>query len=162
MELMAKNNIETFLHLQKTTKEIERTVISQVKLRNEFELLQTITGIGNILGLTIMLEVGDIGRFAKVGNYSSYCRCVSSTRISNGKKKGENNRKNGNKYLAWAYVEAANFAKRYSKKAQRFYQRKMAQTNKIVATKALSNKMCRASYFVMRDQIPYDEERVFK
>lgn len=162
LALMAKNNIETFLHLQKTTKEIERTVISQVKLRNEFELLQTITGIGNILGLTIMLEVGDIGRFAKVGNYSSYCRCVSSARISNGKKKGENNRKNGNKYLSWAYVEAANFAKRYSKKAQRFYQRKMAKTNKIVATKALGNKMCRASYFVMRDQIPYDEERVFK
>jgi len=162
LALMAKNNIEAFLHLQKTTREIERAVISQVKIREEFELLQTITGIGNILSLTIMLEVGDIGRFAKVGNYSSYCRCVSSARISNGKKKGENNRKNGNKYLSWAYVEAANFAKRYSKRAQQYYQRKMAKTNKIVATKALSNKMCRASYFVMRDQIPYDEERVFK
>ena len=61
-------------------------------------------GIGNIPGLTIMLEVGDIKRFPKVGNYSSYCRCVKSDRLSNKKKKGEGNRKNGNKYLAWAYV----------------------------------------------------------
>lgn len=65
-----------------------------------------------------MLEVGGINRFAKVGNYCSYCRCVESKRLSNGKKKGENNKKNGNKYLAWAYVEAANFAARYCPKAQ--------------------------------------------
>jgi hypothetical protein len=47
-----------------------------------------------------MLEVGDINRFPKVGNYSSYCRAVKSTRLSDNKKKGEGNRKNGNKYLA--------------------------------------------------------------
>ena len=60
-----------------------------------------------------MLEVGDIDRFPTVGDYSSYCRCVKSERFSNGKKKGNGNRKNGNKYLAWAYIEAANFAIRY-------------------------------------------------
>jgi len=89
-----------------------------------------------------MLETGDISirRFPKVGNYASYCRCVPSERSSNKKKKGENNRKNGNKYLAWAYVEAANFATRYCSKAKRFYQRKSAKTNNIVATKALAHR----------------------
>ena len=72
-------------------------------------MLLTIPGIGKILGITIMLEGGDIGRFDKVGNYSSYCRCVKSEKLSNKKKKGEGNRKNGNRYLAWAYVEAAHF-----------------------------------------------------
>ncbi|MCP4553037.1 MAG: IS110 family transposase, partial [Bacteroidetes bacterium] len=100
-------------------------------------------------------------RFPKVGNYSSYCRCVKSIKLSNGKKKGENNRKNGNKYLSWAYVEAANFMKRHCKSAQRFYQRKESKTNKIVATKALSNKIARASYFIMRDQVPFDESKLF-
>ena len=38
--------------------------------------LLTVPGIGDILTLTIMLEVGDINRFAKVRDYSSYCRCV--------------------------------------------------------------------------------------
>lgn len=159
---MAALQIQTIGDLSSTIKEIERKVLSQVKMRKSFELLQTIPGIGNILGLTIMLEVGDITRFAKVGCYSSYCRCVKSEKISNGKKKGKNNTKNGNKYLAWAYVEAANFAKRYSPEARKFFQRKNAQRNGIVATKALSNKICRASYYIMRDQIPFDEVGLFR
>ena len=81
--------------------------------------------------------------------------------ISNKKKKGENNRKNGNKYLSWAYVEAANFAIRFSPEAQKFYQRKMAKTDKIVAIKALGNKLARASYYIMRDRVPYDSSKLF-
>ena len=109
-----------------------------------------------------MLEVGDITRFPKVGNYSSYCRCVRAERLSNGKKKDTNNRKNGNKYLSWAYVEAANFAIRFSPQAQRFYQKKMAQANRVVAIKALSNKLARASYHIMRDRVPYDADKLFR
>jgi transposase len=159
---MAQNNISTIKHLAKIIKGIEKQVKPQVELRKEFEMLTTIPGIGLILGLTIMLEVGDIGRFLKVGNYSSYCRCVDSKRLSNGKKKGENNKKNGNKYLAWAYVEAAHFAKRYIPKAQRFYQQKMAKSNGAVATKALANKLARASYFIMRDRVAFDEDMLFR
>jgi len=159
---MAQNNISTIKHLAKIIKGIEKQVKPQVELRKEFEMLTTTPGIGLILGLTIMLEVGDIGRFDKVGNYASYCRCVDSKRVSNGKKKGENNKKNGNKYLAWAYVEAAHFAKRYIPKAQRFYQQKMAKSNGAVATKALANKLARASYFIMRDQVPFDEDMLFR
>ncbi len=119
-------------------------------------------GIGDILGLTIMLEVDDINRFAKVSNYSSYSRCVKSERFSNKKKKGEGNRKNGNKYLAWAYVEAAHFAIMHYPVIKSFYQRKKAKTNGIVAIKALSNKLARASYYVMRDQVPYDMNQLFR
>lgn len=160
--LMAQNSISAIKHLGKIIKGIEKEVKSHVQLRKEFVMLLTIPGIGTILGLTIMLEVGDINRFSKVGNYSSYCRCVSSKRLSNGKKKGENNKKNGNKYLAWAYVEAAHFATRYIPAAQKFYQQKMAKANGAVATKALANKLARASYFIMRDRVPFDEDMLFK
>ncbi|HDH98961.1 MAG TPA: IS110 family transposase [Deltaproteobacteria bacterium] len=159
--LTAKSHIGVIQFLTKTIKAIEDAVKSQAKLRKEFQLLKTISGIGDILSLTIMLEVGDINRFPKVGNYSSYCRCVKSEKLSNGKKKGENNRKNGNRYLSWAHVEAANFAIRFSPEAQKFYQRKMAKRNKIVAIKALSNKLARASYYVMRDQVAYDAGKLF-
>ena len=159
--LTAKSNISVIQFLTKPIKAIENAVKSQAKLRKEFQLLKTIPGIGDILALTIMLEVGDISRFPHVGNYSSYCRCVKSEKISNKKKKGENNRKNGNKYLSWAYVEAANFAIRFSPKAQKFYQRKMAKTKGIVAIKALSNKLARASFYIMRDQVAYDPSKLF-
>lgn len=159
--LAAQGSIAAIRFLKKKIKIIEKEVKSQIRLREEFKYLQTIPGIGDILGLTIMLEVGDIARFNKVGNYSSYCRCVKSERRSNEKKKGEGNRKNGNKYLAWAYVEAANFARRFCPNAKRFYQRKMAKTDTIVATKALSNKLARASYYIMRDQVPYEPRKLF-
>jgi transposase len=160
--LAAKNNISTIGFLTEKIKRIEKEVKSVVKLREEFKWLLTLPGIGDILALTIMLEVGDIQRFARVGDYSSYCRCVKSERLSDGKKKDENNKRNGNRYLAWAYVEAANFAIRYCPDAQRFYQHKMRKTNRIVAIKALSNKLARASYYIMRDQVPYDGNKLFR
>ncbi len=89
---------------------IERSLKQQLKLKDEFINLTSIDGIGLILALTIMLETGDIARFNKVGHYASYCRCVNGARYSNGKKKSNTNTKNGNKYLAWAFIEAANFA----------------------------------------------------
>jgi len=162
LTLAAGNTISTIRFLKTRIAEIEKAVKAHIKLTPEFRYLLTTPGIGEILGLTIMLEVGDIRRFPKVGNYSSYCRCVKSERFSNSKKKGEGNRKNGNKYLAWAYVEAANFAIRHYPEIQSFYQRKKVKTNGIVAIKALSNKLARASYYIMRDQVPYDKGKFFR
>ncbi|MDD2389633.1 MAG: IS110 family transposase [Desulfobacterales bacterium] len=147
--------------LSQQVKMIEKQAMGTIGLSERFKWLSTITGVGKILAMTIMMEVGDIARFEKVGNYCSYCRCVSSERISNGKKKGVGNKKNGNKYLSWAYVEAANFCIRHNAQAERFYQRKKAKSNGIVAIKALSNKLARASYYIMRDQVPFNSQMLF-
>ena len=108
------------------------------------------------MGMTILLESGDIGRFNRVGQSASYCRCVKSERTRNGKKKGEGNAKSGNKYLSWAYVEAANFMVRYNEMARKWHQRKASKTNQIVATKALANKIAKACYFIIRDEKEFD------
>ena len=147
--------------LDEQIQQIEKTVVVQSKLDQRYRYLLSIDGIGKILAMTIMLETGDIRRFANVGNFASYCRCVNSTRWSNGKKKGKGNTKNGNKYLSWAFVEAANFAVRYHEPAKRFYQRKMAATNRVVALKALAHKLARASYYVMRDQVCFDPQKIY-
>ncbi len=140
---------------------LEKTAKKRIKLRPEFKPLLSVSGIGDILGLTIMLETGDIQRFERVGNYASYCRCVDSKRISNGKKKGTGNRKNGNKYLAWAFVEAANFAVRYNPRIKRYYQRKRARTNGIVAIKTVAHKLARACYYILRDQVVFEVDKAF-
>jgi len=119
------------------------------------------TGIGPILGMTILLETGDIGRFHRVGQYASYCRCVKSERTSNGKKKGEGNAKSGNKYLSWAFSEAAHFAVRYEPLAKRFYERKRRRTNGIVAIRSVAHKLARAVYYMLKDQVPFDAPRLF-
>lgn len=158
--LAAQANVALINFLGLKIKKIERIVLNTMHLQPEFQKLTTVYGIGNILALTIALETGEINRFPKVGNYASYCRCVSSQRLSNEKKKGHNNRKNGNKYLSWAFLEAANFAKR-SYPARGFYQRKLAKTNKIVATKALAHKLARASYYLIRDRVDFKPEMLF-
>jgi transposase len=140
---------------------LERRLKERVSLRPEYRLLKTVPGIGETLATTIMLETGSISRFTQVGNFSSYCRCVDSLRESNGKKKGEGNSKNGNKYLAWAFVEAANFALRHCPQAKRFYERKKSQTNRVLAIKALAHKLARACYHMLRDQKPFDVSRCF-
>jgi transposase len=159
--LAVKANLSVLRCLQAEISTLERVVKERVKLKPSFRYLLTVSGIGQTLALTIMLETGDIRRFPKVGNFASYCRCVGSEKMSNGKRKGSGNTKNGNKYLAWAFVEAANFAIRYESLIQRFYQRKKAKTNGIVAIKAVAHKLCRACYYVMRDEVPFDVARAF-
>jgi transposase len=159
--LAAKNSISTVAFLETKAKQIEKAILAAVKLEKQFEVITSMPGVGNILGLTVMLEGDDFSRFASPGNYASYCRCVKSENISNAKKKGQGNRKNGNKYLAWAYVEAAHLITRFCPEANRFYQRKKAKTNGAVATKALANKLARATYCMIRDQKPFEVKKLF-
>ena len=140
---------------------IEKRVKEKVRLAPSFERLKTVSGIGDTLALTIMLEAGQISRFPSVGDFSSYCRCVSSEKLSNGKKKGSGNVKNGNAYLSWAFIEAAHFAIRHDPVIRRFYQRKQAKTLSVVALKAVAHKLARACYYVMRDQVPFEVEKCF-
>lgn len=137
-------------------------MLKEGRLLPKFQQLLTFPGIGNVLGLTIAYEIGELSRFEKVGNFLSYCRLVDSERLSNGKKKGKNNVKNGNKYLCWAYMEAANFAIRYCPYARVYHTHKLKDSGlNVLATKALASKIARASYYVMTKQEPYKPEKLF-
>lgn len=140
---------------------LEQRVLKQVRPAPSLVRLRTTPGIGPILGLTILLETGDIRRFAQVGDYASYCRCVDSKRLSNGKQKGRGNARNGNRYLAWAYIEAANYAIRFSEPIQRWYQRRRAKGHRLVALKAVAHKLARACYHMLREDADFDVQRAF-
>jgi transposase len=159
--LAVKSNVAVIEVLNREVGRLEARLLESVRLRPEYALLKSIPGIGEVLAIVIMLETGDIGRFAEVGNFASYARCVDSARYSNGKKKGEGNTRNGNAYLVWAFIEAANFARRFSDEARRFFDKKKAKTNSVVATKALAHKLARASYHILKEKQPFDVKRCF-
>jgi transposase len=161
MALAGMVSKETIDFLTRRIHTIERAVEGKVTLKEPYRYLLTLPGVGRVLALTIMLETGPIDRFHKVGNYVSYCRKVSSHWTSNGKKKGKGNKKSGNRYLAWAYSEAAQLGRRFDPQARAYYNRKMHKTNFMVAHSALSHKLARAAYFVMRDQVPFRPEKLF-
>jgi len=141
--------------------QLERTLLSLMKPTPMYRLLNTVVGIGPVLAFVIALEIGDISRFPSAGDFASYCRLVDSQKTSNNKKKGEGNRKNGNPYLAWAFMEAAQFALRYLPEAKRFYERKRRQRHRVLAKKALAHKIARACYRMLREEVAFERERLF-
>lgn len=160
-QVAARLQLQLIAQLTNAINEVETQVRTGMALLPAYGLLQTLPGVGKILALTIALETGDINRFPDPGHYASYCRCVDSKRLSNQKKKGENNERCGNNYLSWAWVEAANFARRFDEGCRKFFDRKKAQTNSIVATKALACKLAKAAWHIMHESKPYDPERMF-
>ncbi len=160
-QLIAQIQVEHMRALDKSIGRVEKAVLNCAEEIPLYPKLLTLPGIGKILGMTITMEVGEIGRFKSDGDFASYCRTVDSRRLSNGKQKGENNQKCGNKYLSWAFVEAANFAKRSDDDCRRWYDRKKAKTSTVIATKALACKLAKAAWHVMTHQSDYDASRMF-
>ena len=152
---------EVMDYVSRKIEEVEEAILQRVEMQESYRGLLSIPGVGKILALTIMLETGPIGRFAEVGHYVSYCRKVPSRWVSDGKAKGGGNKKNGNKYLAWAFSEAAELARRFHAEPRAYYQRKMAKTNAMVAHSALAHKLARAAYYIMRDGVSFQSEKLF-
>jgi transposase len=160
-QLIAQVQAEHIQALDKSVSRVEKAVLSCAQEIPCYERLLSLPGIGRILAMTITLEVGDIKRFKTDGDFASYCRMVDAKRLSNGKFKADNNQKCGNKYLAWTFVEAANFSRRFNEQCRRWYDRKAAKTSKIIATKALGCKLAKAAWHVIVGQCNYDEKRMF-
>lgn len=139
---------------------MEQAVLKAVKPKAEFHRIQQVPGIGPIWGLVVVLESGDFGRFPSAGDYASYCRKVKSERWSTDKKKGKNNRKCGNRYLAWAYAEAAVHAIRFYPRIAAWYERKKRRRNVPGAMNALACKLAKAAWQVMRGK-DVDEAMLF-
>jgi transposase len=152
---------EVIDNLTRQIKKIEKAALKKVQPLPQYKSLVTMPGVGEILGLTITLETGDIGRFIRVGAYASYCRKVPVSWTSNNKNKGRGNKKNGNKYLSWAFAEAAELARRFDPTVRAWYNRKAAKTNMMVARTALAHKLARAAYHMMKEEAPFDQKRLF-
>jgi transposase len=140
---------------------LEDEVLKHLRPRAEYQLLRSIPGVGRVLAPTIVLETGTIERFPNAGHYASYARCVNSERISNGKLKGRGNKRNGNKYLAWAFMEAAHHAAIWSPEIKRFYRKRKTKRHILVAKKTVANKLAKACYYMLKRQEPFDVKRAF-
>jgi transposase len=131
-----KRNRAVLQWLEEPIEQRAAVVRAHLKLREGFQPLLPVSGIGPIWGRTSRLETGASGRCAPGGDFAAYCRWVSSQKLRNGKPKGQGKVKNGTKYLAGAVVEAATFAVRDTAQSNRFSQRKPATTKGVVALKA--------------------------
>ena len=160
---MGRINLEVIEFLSAQIKAIEADVLAVCRPQEVWQRLQTLPGVGRILAMVIWLESGDLSRFASAGHFTSYCRGAKAARWSNNKKKAEGNTRNGNRYLSWAFIEAAAFAIRYDEAARRWYQRKLTRCGglSVLARKALAAKLAKAAWHVMAQGERFETEKLF-
>jgi len=163
-QLALQNELALIGHYDQhiTALEAQLHRLTKQTLPRQYALIQTVPGIGEHLGLTILYEIGDIERFPTVKDFVSYCRLVKGTVASAGKIKGLRGAKLGNPYLRWAFGEAAVIAKRDSHLIGPLAQRLEARMNgnKFKANTVLALKLARAVYFMLKNNTVFDPERL--
>ena len=104
--------------------EVEKRVRALVKKTPAMQRLMTAPGIAEILATTILLEVGDVARFPSAEHLASYAGTTPRVKASGDKVRYGKLRSDVNRYLKWAYLEAANsVALNHAKKPARFVSR---------------------------------------
>jgi transposase len=143
---------------------LERYLVPHAKVDDPvtFGLLRTVPGIGPILGLILLYEIDDIGRFPEAGNFLSYARLVRCEHSSAGKVKGSGPKKMGNAHLKWAFSEAACLLIRAVPAAKAWVQRQEKKKGKRKALAILEAKIGRTVYHLWRKQVPFDLKRFLK
>jgi transposase len=125
------------------------------------KLLRTIPGIGKILALTVLYEIGDITRFSQVGNFISYSRLVKCAHESAGKKVVGRNNKIGNAHLKWAFSEAACLFLRESDQAKAWHQKLISKYGKGKALSIIAQRLGRTAYTMLKRRTVFDREAFF-
>jgi transposase len=140
---------------------LERHLVKNARIDDPvtFQLLRTVPGIGPILGLVLLYEIDQIGRFPEAGNFLSYSRLVRCDHESAGKKKGSGGKKIGNAHLKWAFSEAACLMLRSCPAVKSWTQRQETKRGKRKALSVLEAKLGRAVYHLWRKQVPFDPKR---
>ena len=86
VQLIVETNLKMIDHYDPIIKELDKQILALAKEHDpiSLHLLQSIRGVGDVLSLTILYEIGDINRFAGRGEFCSYARLVKGQKSSNG------------------------------------------------------------------------------
>ncbi len=141
---------------------LERRMLELFRPSEEAQYLMSIPGIGVILGVVIAHEVGDIERFPSAGHLASYAGPTPSVHASGGKVHLGQLRSDVNRYLKWAYVEAANVVSSHRGRwgdlhVVRLYERVRRRRNHQTATGAVARHLAEATYWVLTRKEVYRE-----
>jgi transposase len=141
--------------------EHELSLTAKVHDADSYFRIRSIPGIGRILGMTILYEIHDIGRFSRVQDFVSYCRLVKSAKESAGKKMGTSGKKIGNVHLKWAFSEAAVLFLRRNPLARKFRDKLTKKHGKAKSLTILAHKLARAVYYILKRKEVFHMEAFF-
>jgi transposase len=159
-------NIERVELLTRQIKSFEKELLLQVKTRLDFTNLKTIPGIGDMLALTLLLEIGDIARFPKARLFASYCRVAPGCADSGDSHRRGRGNKQGNPYLKWALTQAAEYARRFDQQFADYFDAVLHKhpgaSGTIITHCIVAHRIAFAVYHVLKDGVPYNPEKLFR
>jgi transposase len=165
VRMSAAQAVERINLLTSQIQEIEQQILLLTRNNEDYKRLLEVAGIGKILALTILYEVGEITRFNSLRQFSSYCRLVPGVAQAGPVSRRGRSRKQGNAYLKSAFNQAAVAAVRSYPAIRRCYERHLQRhrggARRLVAYNVIAHKLAQAVFHVLRDGADYREELLF-
>jgi transposase len=146
--------------LQQQIEQEEGRLKELLTVTPEMQRLESLPGVGLILSATLALEIGDVERFASCEHLASYAGTTPRVHSSGDKLRFGRLRPDVNRYLKWAYVEAANVivlnqARWAERHVVRLYRRLRDRRGHAKAVGAVARHLAEASFWVLRRNEPY-------
>jgi len=164
-DLVVRRIVQTDLQLidsyDPIIKELDKKILSLATDHDQtsFHLLKSIKGVGDVLALTILYEVGQINRFSTRGEFCSYARLVKAQKQSAGKNYGTSGARIGNAHLRWAFSEASLLYIRGNQKARKYYHRLVSRHGKSKALTIIAKRLGTAVYYMLKRREPFHEQK---
>ena len=127
-----------------------------------FFRLRAVPGIGDILALVILYEIGELSRFRTAGEFLSYARLVPGQHTSAGKNYGSPGKRQGNPHLKWAFSEAVSLVLRESPTVKSAFAKLEKRHGRGKALSILGARLGRAVYMVLKRGDIFDENQFLK
>ena len=146
--------------LRKQIEQLEERLQERLGRLGWVRLLKSLPGVGDVLGATIWLEVGDVTRFPSAAHLASYAGLVPTVRSSGGRSRPGGVSRQANHYLKWAFVEAANAIVCHQKKlagehVMRLYRRLKQKKCHGLAAVAVARHLAEATWWILKRKQPY-------
>lgn len=161
VRLSMEADLELIAHLDSIKQKLELHIVRNARKYDPQALyrLRSVPGIGPILSLVILYEIGDIGRFDRVQDFVSYARLVKCAKESAGKRFGTSGSKIGNAHLKWAFSEAAVLFLRNNPDGMKYRKRLEKKHGKAKSLSILAHKLGRAVYYMLKRDQAFDLQR---
>jgi transposase len=161
-EFAATRVLEQIETLDRQVDLFERQMGELFEVTEEIELLMTLPGVGFILATVILGEIGDVARFGRSEQLAAYAGTTPRVHESGGRRRYGPLRADVNRYLKWAFVEAANAICRHRERhpqrhVSRLYDRIYKRKGHQKAIGAVARHLAEAAYWVLTRREPYRE-----
>ncbi|HEX2715692.1 MAG TPA: IS110 family transposase [Candidatus Acidoferrales bacterium] len=141
-------------------RQLEQRLEQLVEVTPEMQRLMSLPGVGMILAATMALEIGDIGRFLSAERLASYSGTTPRVHASGGKVRFGELRVDVNRYLKWAFAEAANSValhhrRRPERHVSQLYRRLRLHKGHAKAIGAVARHLAEAAFHVLSREQHY-------